>query len=39
MSALEYRVLRINAADVMRDADEVADGLVRSAIGIIQGEI
>jgi len=39
MTMLGYRILRINAADVMRDADDIADGVVRSAIGVIQGEI
>ncbi len=38
MAGLDYHVVRIPAAEVMRDADAVADGMVRTAIGMIDGE-
>ena len=37
LAGLDYHVIRIAAAEVMRDADDVADGMVRAAIGIIAG--
>jgi very-short-patch-repair endonuclease len=33
---LGYRVLRISAADVMGNADEVADGIVQAALELIR---
>jgi very-short-patch-repair endonuclease len=36
MQRLGYHVLRIPAADVMRAVDEVAEGIVHTALGLIR---
>jgi hypothetical protein len=36
LEGLGYCVLRISAADVMANADEVADGIVQAALGLIR---